>query len=137
MSIVNKSVFILAINKFLLLYSIYIFIHLFCISVFLYSVELMCLHWLCGSSSYDWFPYTLLCSQDIVIGTPGRLKDLIEMGVCSLKEVSFTVSNIAQRNLFLNYYDQLGSAFTWFNHMSGLFLMVINVAGVSWTRIWV
>ncbi|GFZ17096.1 DEA(D/H)-box RNA helicase family protein [Actinidia rufa] len=26
---------------------------------------------------------------DIVIGTPGRLKDLIEMGVCYLKEVSF------------------------------------------------
>ncbi|KAI7989382.1 DEAD-box ATP-dependent RNA helicase 5 [Camellia lanceoleosa] len=26
---------------------------------------------------------------DIVIGTPGRLKDLIEMGICYLKEVSF------------------------------------------------
>lgn len=30
--------------------------------------------------------------QDIVIGTPGRLKDLIEMGVCLLKDVSFVVS---------------------------------------------
>ncbi|KAK7367030.1 hypothetical protein VNO80_09036 [Phaseolus coccineus] len=28
---------------------------------------------------------------DIVIGTPGRIQDLIEMGVCCLKEVSFAV----------------------------------------------
>ncbi|KAF3780047.1 DEAD-box ATP-dependent RNA helicase 5 [Nymphaea thermarum] len=30
---------------------------------------------------------------DIVVGTPGRLKDLIEMGICCLKEVSFVVSH--------------------------------------------
>lgn len=37
---------------------------------------------------------SFLCGfmQDIVIGTPGRLKDLIEMGVCRLNEVSFVVS---------------------------------------------
>nr|XP_025648556.1 DEAD-box ATP-dependent RNA helicase 5 isoform X2 [Arachis hypogaea] len=28
---------------------------------------------------------------DIVIGTPGCIQDLIEMGVCSLKDVSFVV----------------------------------------------
>lgn len=30
--------------------------------------------------------------QDIVIGTPGRLKDLVEEGVCCLSEVAFVVS---------------------------------------------
>ena len=34
------------------------------------------------------------CFQDIVIGTPGRMKDLIEMGVCNLHEVSFVVSQL-------------------------------------------
>lgn len=35
---------------------------------------------------------SLSISQDIVIGTPGRLRDLIEEGVCNLSEVSFVVS---------------------------------------------
>lgn len=35
---------------------------------------------------------SLSLSQDIVIGTPGRLRDLIEEGVCNLSEVSFVVS---------------------------------------------
>ncbi|PON63360.1 DNA helicase, ATP-dependent [Parasponia andersonii] len=35
---------------------------------------------------------SLKSGVDIVIGTPGRLKDLIEMGVCCLKEVTFGVS---------------------------------------------
>lgn len=34
----------------------------------------------------------MLLYQEIVIGTPGRLRDLIEMGVCRLDEVSFVVS---------------------------------------------
>jgi hypothetical protein len=34
------------------------------------------------------------CFQDIVIGTPGRMKDLIEMGFCNLNEVSFVVSQL-------------------------------------------
>lgn len=38
--------------------------------------------------------------QDIVIGTPGRLKDLIEMGICCLKEASFVVSGIYSGNVF-------------------------------------
>lgn len=39
--------------------------------------------------------------QDIVIGTPGRIQDLIEMGFCCLKEVSFVVSGkLSGRILF-------------------------------------
>jgi ATP-dependent RNA helicase DBP3 len=46
------------------------------------------------------FPVIIIClqysfllhAQDIVIGTPGRLKDLIEMNVLHLAEVSFVVS---------------------------------------------
>ena len=46
--------------------------------------------------------WVLFCaSQDIVIGTPGRMKDLIEMGDCRLKDVSFVVSKSS--NDFLSY----------------------------------
>ncbi|KAG2633045.1 hypothetical protein PVAP13_2NG290100 [Panicum virgatum] len=40
---------------------------------------------------------------DIVIGTPGRMKDLIEMGVCNLNEVSFVVLDEADRMLDLGF----------------------------------
>lgn len=40
-------------------------------------------------------------TQDIVIGTPGRLKDLIEMGVCCLTEVSFVVSRRSFESTYL------------------------------------
>ncbi|KAK3121982.1 hypothetical protein QOZ80_8BG0663570 [Eleusine coracana subsp. coracana] len=40
---------------------------------------------------------------DIVIGTPGRMKDLIEMGVCCLNEVSFVVLDEADRMLDLGF----------------------------------
>ncbi|PQM41312.1 DEAD-box ATP-dependent RNA helicase 5 isoform X2 [Prunus yedoensis var. nudiflora] len=46
---------------------------------------------------------SLKSGVDIVIGTPGRLKDLIEMGVCSLKEVSFTVLDEADRMLDMGF----------------------------------
>lgn len=44
--------------------------------------------------NYFWF-------QDIVIATPGRLKDLIEMGVCCLSDVSFVVSLVYCMNYCL------------------------------------
>jgi len=40
---------------------------------------------------------------DIVIGTPGRMKDLIEMGVCNLHEVSFVVLDEADRMLDMGF----------------------------------
>lgn len=40
---------------------------------------------------------------DIVIGTPGRLKDLIEMGVCCLNEASFVVLDEADRMLDMGF----------------------------------
>ncbi|XP_022877105.1 DEAD-box ATP-dependent RNA helicase 5 [Olea europaea var. sylvestris] len=52
-------------------------------------------------------PLTL--SQDIVIGTPGRLKDLIEMGVCHLKEVSFVVLDEADRMLDMGFEPEVRS----------------------------
>ncbi|KAI3453858.1 hypothetical protein Pfo_010521 [Paulownia fortunei] len=46
---------------------------------------------------------SLKSGVDIVIGTPGRLKDLIEMGVCHLKEVSFVVLDEADRMLDMGF----------------------------------
>ncbi|KAK1606819.1 hypothetical protein QYE76_030492 [Lolium multiflorum] len=40
---------------------------------------------------------------EIVIGTPGRLKDLIEMGICRLSEVSFVVLDEADRMLDMGF----------------------------------
>lgn len=40
---------------------------------------------------------------DIVIGTPGRLRDLIEMGVCYLKDVSYVVLDEADRMLDMGF----------------------------------
>ncbi|KAK9214928.1 hypothetical protein WN944_006929 [Citrus x changshan-huyou] len=42
-------------------------------------------------------------SLDIVIGTPGRLIDLIEMNVCHLSEVSFVVLDEADRMLDMGF----------------------------------
>ncbi|KAK4549301.1 hypothetical protein RGQ29_032756 [Quercus rubra] len=46
---------------------------------------------------------------DIVIGTPGRLKDLIEMGVCCLKDVSFVVLDEADRMLDMGFEQEVRS----------------------------
>ncbi|KZV31746.1 DEAD-box ATP-dependent RNA helicase 5 [Dorcoceras hygrometricum] len=46
---------------------------------------------------------------DIVIGTPGRLKDLIEMGVCLLKEVSYVVLDEADRMLDMGFEPEVRS----------------------------
>ncbi|CAD6220256.1 unnamed protein product [Miscanthus lutarioriparius] len=48
-------------------------------------------------------PTRELAQQDIVIGTPGRMKDLIEMGVCCLNEVSFVVLDEADRMLDMGF----------------------------------
>ncbi|XP_024994350.1 DEAD-box ATP-dependent RNA helicase 5 [Cynara cardunculus var. scolymus] len=46
---------------------------------------------------------------DIVVGTPGRLKDLIEMGVCQLQEVSFVVLDEADRMLDMGFEPEVRS----------------------------
>ncbi|XP_042011130.1 DEAD-box ATP-dependent RNA helicase 5-like [Salvia splendens] len=52
---------------------------------------------------------TLKAGVDIVIGTPGRLKDLIEMGVCCLNEVSFVVLDEADRMLDMGFEPEVRS----------------------------
>ncbi|KAK2995036.1 hypothetical protein RJ640_024479 [Escallonia rubra] len=52
---------------------------------------------------------SLKSGVDIVIGTPGRLKDLIEMGVCILKEVSFVVLDEADRMLDMGFEPEVRS----------------------------
>ncbi|KAJ9549751.1 hypothetical protein OSB04_022294 [Centaurea solstitialis] len=46
---------------------------------------------------------------DIVVGTPGRLKDLIEMGVCQLQEVSFVILDEADRMLDMGFEPEVRS----------------------------
>ncbi|KAL6536358.1 hypothetical protein OROGR_012930 [Orobanche gracilis] len=46
---------------------------------------------------------------DIVIGTPGRLKDLMEMKVCLLKDVSFVVLDEADRMLDMGFEPEVRS----------------------------
>ncbi|XP_023511461.1 DEAD-box ATP-dependent RNA helicase 5-like isoform X1 [Cucurbita pepo subsp. pepo] len=46
---------------------------------------------------------SLKSGVDIVIGTPGRLKDLMEMEVCRLSEVSFVVLDEADRMLDMGF----------------------------------
>ncbi|KAM7507264.1 hypothetical protein LguiA_017717 [Lonicera macranthoides] len=50
------------------------------------SVRSVCIY---GGTSKGPQISALKSGVDIVVGTPGRLKDLIEMGVCILKDVSF------------------------------------------------
>ncbi|KAJ6837929.1 putative DEAD-box ATP-dependent RNA helicase family protein [Iris pallida] len=52
---------------------------------------------------------SLKSGVDIVIGTPGRMKDLIEMGVCCLKEVSFVVLDEADRMLDMGFEPEVRS----------------------------
>ncbi|XP_054810410.1 DEAD-box ATP-dependent RNA helicase 5 [Prosopis cineraria] len=64
------------------------------------GVESICLY---GGTSKGPQISSLKSGIDIVIGTPGRITDLIEMGVCSLKEVSFVVLDEADRMLDMGF----------------------------------
>ncbi|XP_062029772.1 DEAD-box ATP-dependent RNA helicase 5 [Rosa rugosa] len=64
------------------------------------GVESVCLY---GGTSKGPQISSLKSGVDIVIGTPGRLKDLIEMGLCCLKEVSFAVLDEADRMLDMGF----------------------------------
>ena len=55
---------------------------------------LLCKNTLLRNPLFIFLGFFFCCFQDIVIGTPGRMKDLIEMGVCNLHEVSFVVSQL-------------------------------------------
>ncbi|XVF13717.1 hypothetical protein REPUB_Repub08aG0231600 [Reevesia pubescens] len=50
---------------------------------------------------------SLKAGVDIVIGTPGRLKDLMNMEVCQLKEVSFVVLDEADRMLDMGFEEDV------------------------------
>ncbi|KAF9623363.1 hypothetical protein IFM89_001196 [Coptis chinensis] len=52
---------------------------------------------------------SLKAGVDVVIGTPGRLKDLIEMGFCCLKEVSYVVLDEADRMLDMGFEPEVRS----------------------------
>ncbi|XP_061343040.1 DEAD-box ATP-dependent RNA helicase 5 [Gastrolobium bilobum] len=64
------------------------------------GVESICLY---GGTSKGPQISSLKSGIDIVIGTPGRIQDLIEMGVCRLKEVSFVVLDEADRMLDMGF----------------------------------
>lgn len=70
------------------------------------GVQSVCLY---GGTSKGPQISSLKSGVDIVIGTPGRLKDLIEMGVCSLKEVSFVVLDEADRMLDMGFEQEVRS----------------------------
>ncbi|XP_015574503.1 DEAD-box ATP-dependent RNA helicase 5 isoform X2 [Ricinus communis] len=52
---------------------------------------------------------SLKSGVDIVIATPGRLKDLIEMNICHLMEVSFLVLDEADRMLDMGFRQEVRS----------------------------
>ncbi|KAF5729750.1 DEAD-box ATP-dependent RNA helicase 5 isoform X1 [Tripterygium wilfordii] len=64
------------------------------------GVKSVCLY---GGTSKQPQIAALKSGVDIVIGTAGRLKDLIEMNICNLSEVSFVVLDEADRMLDLGF----------------------------------
>ncbi|KAI8022128.1 DEAD-box ATP-dependent RNA helicase 5 [Camellia lanceoleosa] len=62
------------------------------------GLQSVCLY---GGTSKGPQTFALKSGVDIVIGTPGRMKDLIEMGICYLKEVSFVLTKFVIRILSL------------------------------------
>ncbi|XP_057448703.1 DEAD-box ATP-dependent RNA helicase 5 [Lotus japonicus] len=64
------------------------------------GVDSICLY---GGTSKGPQISALKSGVDIVIGTPGRIQDLIEMGILSLKEVSYVVLDEADRMLDMGF----------------------------------
>ncbi|KAK4746436.1 hypothetical protein SAY87_012748 [Trapa incisa] len=64
------------------------------------GVKSACLY---GGTSKGPQKSALKAGIDIVIGTPGRLKDLVEEGVCRLSEVAFVVLDEADRMLDMGF----------------------------------
>ncbi|EOY25259.1 DEA(D/H)-box RNA helicase family protein isoform 1 [Theobroma cacao] len=68
------------------------------------DVKSVCLY---GGTSKGPQISSLNSGVDIVIGTPGRLKDLMNMEVCQLKDVSFVVLDEADRMLDMGFEDDV------------------------------
>ncbi|CAK8540293.1 unnamed protein product [Lathyrus sativus] len=64
------------------------------------GVESVCVY---GGTSKGPQISALKSGIDIVIGTPGRIQDLVEMGICRLQEVSFVVLDEADRMLDMGF----------------------------------
>ncbi|XP_039142287.1 LOW QUALITY PROTEIN: DEAD-box ATP-dependent RNA helicase 5 [Dioscorea cayenensis subsp. rotundata] len=70
------------------------------------GLETVCLY---GGTSKGPQISSLKSGVDIVIGTPGRMKDLIEMGICNLGDVSFVVLDEADRMLDMGFEPEVRS----------------------------
>ncbi|XP_021653710.2 DEAD-box ATP-dependent RNA helicase 5 isoform X2 [Hevea brasiliensis] len=70
------------------------------------GVKSVCLY---GGTSKGPQISSLKSGVDIIIATPGRLKDLIEMNVCQLMEVSFVVLDEADRMLDMGFRQEVRS----------------------------
>ncbi|MQM09581.1 hypothetical protein Taro_042458, partial [Colocasia esculenta] len=70
------------------------------------GVKSVCLY---GGTSKGPQISSLKAGVDIVIGTPGRLKDLMEMGICNLKDASFVVLDEADRMLDMGFEPEVRS----------------------------
>uniref|UniRef100_A0A2P2LBB5 DEAD-box ATP-dependent RNA helicase 5 isoform X2 n=1 Tax=Rhizophora mucronata TaxID=61149 RepID=A0A2P2LBB5_RHIMU len=68
------------------------------------GVKTICLY---GGTSKGPQISSLKSGIDIVIATPGRLKDLMEMNVCHLTEVSFVVLDEADRMLDMGFRQEV------------------------------
>ncbi|XP_016198369.1 ATP-dependent RNA helicase ded1-like isoform X1 [Arachis ipaensis] len=77
-------------------------LHILCVMLVSFVVwsQFVCLY---GGTSKGPQISSLKSGIDIVIGTPGCIQDLIEMGVCSLKDVSFVVLDEADRMLDMSF----------------------------------
>ncbi|KAK4786827.1 hypothetical protein SAY86_010660 [Trapa natans] len=70
------------------------------------GVKSVCLY---GGTSKEPQRSALKAGIDIVIGTPGRLKDLVEEGACRLSEVAFVVLDEADRMLDMGFEQEVRS----------------------------